>query len=267
MIPGGVVLALVLFAAVAPGFLTHLSPLLMGGNPFGPPSPHHLLGTDEFGRDILARIIYGTRPEVEITVGAVLIAGLLGTPLGIIGGYQRGVVEVMTSSAVNILISFPPIVLAMFVVAFLGPGVLHLTLIIGFLYISVFARLAFAQTVAIRDLDYVEAARAIGDSNLRIIWSHILPNVLGPLIVQASLSASTALLLASGLSYLGLGVVPPTANWGEMIATAQRFLLVDPRFALWPSLALTLTILAINSLGDVLRDYLDPRSRTRASAF
>jgi peptide/nickel transport system permease protein len=265
LLPGSIVLFLVLLAVLVPSLFTHLDPLKMSSDVLSGPMSGHPLGTDGFGRDIFARIVYGARPDMEITLGAVFIAGVLGTPIGMLGSYFGGVAASLTTSAINVLISFPPIVLAMFVVAFLGPGVVHLMLIIGFLYAPMFARLSFTEVVAVRNVEFVDAARAVGCSRMRILALHILPNIIGPIIVLASLSASTALLLASGLSFLGLGVVPPTPSWGEMIANSQQFLFQDPKFLLWPSLALSLTVLAINSIGDVLRDYLDPHARTRAS--
>ena len=256
------VLAGVVLAALAPWLFTRGDPLLMRpAIPFAAPGGPHLLGTDEFGRDILTRLVYGVKPSLEVALGAVLVAGLLGSTMGILGGYLAGAWEYLTMRSSDVILCFPPILLAMLVVGFLGAGVGHLILIIGFLYVPQFGRLAFAQTLSVRQGEYVEAARAAGASTARILRRAILPNVLGPLIVQASLSAASAMLLESGLSFLGLGVLPPAPSWGLMIATARKYMFQTPYYALWPSLALSVTILSMNTLGDVLLDYMDPRRR------
>lgn len=256
------ILAAVMLAALAPRFLARGDPLLMRPTiPFAGPGGAHLLGTDEFGRDILTRLVYGAQPSLEVAFGSVLVAGTIGSAMGILGGYRAGVWEYVTMRSSDVILCFPPILLAMLVAGFLGAGVGHLILIIGFLYLPQFARLAFAQTLAVRQGEFVEAARAAGASAGRIVRRAILPNIMGPLIVQASLSAASAMLLESGLSFLGLGVLPPAPSWGLMIATARKYLFQTPYYALWPSLALSLTILSMNTLGDVLLDYMDPRRR------
>jgi peptide/nickel transport system permease protein len=256
------ILAAVMLAALAPRFLARGDPLLMRPMiPFAAPGGAHLLGTDEFGRDILTRLVYGAQPSLEVAFGSVLVAGMIGSAMGILGGYRAGAWEYVTMRSSDVILCFPPILLAMLVAGFLGAGVGHLILIIGFLYLPQFARLAFAQTLAVRQGEFVEAARAAGASAGRIVRRAILPNIMGPLIVQASLSAASAMLLESGLSFLGLGVLPPAPSWGLMIATARKYLFQTPYYALWPSLALSLTILSMNTLGDVLLDYMDPRRR------
>ena len=257
-----VILAAAILAALAPGFLVRGDPLLMRPTiPFATPGGAHPLGTDEFGRDILTRLVYGAQPSLEVAFGSVLVAGMIGSAIGILGGYRAGVWEYVTMRSSDVILCFPPILLAMLVAGFLGTGVGHLILIIGFLYIPQFGRLAFAQTLAVRQGEFVEAARAAGASAGRIVRRAILPNIMGSLIVQASLSAASAMLLESGLSFLGLGVLPPAPSWGLMIATARKYMFQTPYYALWPSLALSLTILSMNTLGDVLLDYMDPRRR------
>ncbi len=259
---GAVVLGVAVLAALAPGLLTRSNPLQMHpAIPFAPPGSAHPLGTDEFGRDILARLVYGARASLEVALGAVVVAAAVGTTVGIVGGYFTGWWEALTMRAMDVILCFPPILLAMLVVGFLGAGVEHLILIIGFLYVPQFGRLAFAQTLAVREREYVEAERAIGASTLRVLVSTVLPNIGGPLIVQASLATASAMLLESGLSFLGLGVLPPAPSWGLMIATARNYMFQNAYYVLWPSLTLGITILGINTLGDALQDHLDPRGR------
>ena len=249
-------------AAVLPGLFTGTDPLLMHpSTPFAPPGGAYLLGTDGFGRDLFARIVYGARPSLEVAAGSVVVAGTVGTALGVIGGYASGVWETVTMRSADVVLCFPPILLAMMIAGFLGAGVGHLILIIGFLYLPQFSRLAFAQTLAIRQVEFVDAARAVGASSFRILGRAIFPNIVGPLVIQASLSAASAMLLESGLSFLGLGVLPPAPSWGGEIATARNFMYQSPYYVLWPSLALSVTILGINTMGDALLDYLDPRRR------
>ena len=259
---GTAVVAAVVDAAAAPWLFTGSDPLLMHpSTPFAGPGGAHPLGTDEFGRDILARLVYGARASLEVSAGSVLLAGSVGTLLGVLGGYRSGVWEAVTMRSADVILCFPPILLAMLVAGFLGAGVGHLILIIGFLYMPQFSRLAFAQTLAVRQGEFVEAARAAGASTGRILARAILPNVVGPIVIQASLSAASAMLLESGLSFLGLGVLPPAPSWGLMIATARNYMFQTPYYVLWPSVVLSVTILGINTLGDALLDHLDPRRR------
>jgi peptide/nickel transport system permease protein len=256
------VVAAALLAAAAPGAFSRADPLLMHPSiPFARPGGMYPLGTDEFGRDLFARLVYGARPSLAVAAGSVLLAGAAGTAMGVLGGYLAGAWEWLAMRSSDVILCFPPILLAMLVVGFLGAGVPHLILIIGFLYIPQFGRLAFAETLAARRGEFVEAARAAGASSGRILWRAILPNIVGPLVVQASLAAASALLLESGLSFLGLGVLPPAPSWGLMVATARQYMFQSASYVLWPSLALGLTILSINTLGDSLLDYLDPRRR------
>ena len=262
VVTSAAVVAAVVAAAAFPGLFTGKDPLLMHPTiPFAPPGGAYLLGTDEFGRDLFSRIVYGARPSLEVAAGSVAVAGAVGTALGVIGGYWSGVWETVTMRSADVVLCFPPILLAMLVAGFLGAGVGHLILIIGFLYLPQFSRLAFAQTLAVRRAEFVDAARAAGASSGRILGRAVLPNIVGPLVIQASLSAASAMLLESGLSFLGLGVLPPAPSWGLEIATARNYMFQTPYYVLWPSLALSLTILGINTMGDALLDYLDPRRR------
>lgn len=223
------------------------------------PSAQHLFGTDEFGRDLLARTIRGTRTSLMIAVGAATVAALVGTTIGTVGGYFRGVSEFLSMRLVDLLLVFPPIVLAIVVVGLLGSSRLHLTLVIGTLHVAAFARLAYGSTKAVQEMEFVQAARAIGSTSSRIIVRHIIPNILSPLVVQFSLSIGAAVLLESGLSFLGIGVTPPDASLGLMIGRGRGYLYQNPWYVLWPALTLSVIILCANILGDSLRDRLDPR--------
>lgn len=225
------------------------------------PMPGHPLGTDEFGRDILSRLLYGARPTLIVATAATAGATLVGVTLGLLAGYYRGPLEILIMRAADVLLCIPPIVLAMMVVGFLGPSILNLTIVIGVLSTPTFVRLSFAETIRVREMDYVKAAESVGARDGRILLRHLLPNITAPVIVQFSLTMASAILLESGLSFLGLGVVQPTPSWGLMIATARGYMSQAPTYILFPSLTIAVTILAINTIGDTLRDLLDPRLR------
>lgn len=256
------VLALFILVAVLAPWISPYDPLKFDiPNRLTGPSGQHWLGADEFGRDILSRLIHGTRAAIAISIGSATLAMVVGSVLGLLGGYFSGLVELVTVRLADVILSFPPIVLAILVVTLLGPGVATLIFVIGFLYVPSFARLTYGQVLSVKTAEYVQAARALGSGHLRIIVRTILPNVQAPLIVQFSLTVAAATLIEAGLSFLGLGVVPPTPTWGLMIRSARDYMDRDPNYLLWPSLVIVLVILAINSLGDALRDRLDPRLR------
>ena len=225
------------------------------------PTEEHLLGTDEFGRDVLSRLIYGARVSLMVAALSVAIALGLGTFLGLTGGYLGSWWELIAMRGSDVLLSLPPILLAMAAVAFLGSSLFNLTLIIGVLYTPRFARVVHAAVVREKNQDYVEAQRALGARTPRILTLGILPNVIAPIMVQASLSLGFAILLEAGLSFLGLGAPPPQPSWGNMIATARGYMRQAPLLVIWPSITIALIVLAFNTLGDGLRDSLDPRLR------
>ena len=222
------------------------------------PGPGHLLGQDEYGRDVLSRLLWGGRVSLTVAAGSAVIALVVGTALGVLGGYLRGAVELVTVRLMDVVLCFPPLLLALLVVTLLGPGAATLILVLSVLYVPGFARVAYGGVLSVRSQDYVEAMRALGASKARIMLRTVLPNVAGPLLVQLSLVAAAAVVLESGLSFLGLGVVPPAPSWGLMIRGARATMAQAPLLLLWPCLALTLTILALNALCDALRDALDP---------
>jgi peptide/nickel transport system permease protein len=226
------------------------------------PSWRHLMGTDELGRDILSRVIFGAR--ISMLVGASVVAGslILGTLIGSIAGYYGGKIDRFVNVIVmNAFLSFPGILLAISFVAFMGPGIgnLILALVLGG-WVG-YARLVRAQVLAAREKEYVEAARALGASDLRVMVRHILPNIMQPVIVQAAIGMAGAVLAEGTMSFLGLGVPPPTASWGSMLNDGRGHLFDAPHLVLFPALAVMLAVLAFNFIGDGLRDYLDPRSR------
>jgi peptide/nickel transport system permease protein len=218
------------------------------------------LGRDEFGRDVLARLIWGARNSLAVAFASATIACIVGTTLGLIGGWFRGIGEILTIRLADIILCFPPILLALLVVTVLGPGVPTLIAMLSVLYMPGFVRVAYGETLSARGQDYVEAVRALGAGHPRILARTILPNIAGPILVQASLAVAAAVVVESGLSFLGLGVVPPAPSWGLMIRSGRATMEQAPLLLLWPCLALTVTILAMNLFCDALRDVVDPRT-------
>src|SRR5437773_12384801 len=230
-----------------------------------PPKAAHWFGTDELGRDILSRVVYGAR--ISMLVGSSVVAGslLLGLILGSIAGYYGGYVDKFFNVIImNAFMSFPGILLAIAFVAFLGPGIFNLILALSLGGWVGYARLIRGQVLATREREYVEAARAVGASDWRIITRHILPNIIQPVIVQAAIGMAGAVLAEATMSFLGLGVPPPTASWGSMLNDSRSHLFDAPHLALFPALTVMLAVLAFNFIGDALRDVLDPRSRIEA---
>ncbi len=227
------------------------------------PSAQHLLGTDEYGRDILARLVIGTRTSLIIALTSACIAASVGTVVGLLGGYLGGTGELLIMRGIDLLLCFPPIVLAVIVVGLLGASFVNLVIVIGTLYVAPFARIAYGATKVVKEEVFVESARAVGASAFRVVFAHVLPNIVSPLTVQFSLSVSAAVLLESGLSFLGIGVQPPAASLGQMIGRGRSYMAMSTWYVLWPALTLCFIILGTNLLGDGLRDYADPRTRYR----
>jgi peptide/nickel transport system permease protein len=230
-----------------------------------PPSSHHWFGTDELGRDILSRVIFGARISMLVGVGVVGASLLIGLLIGSIAGYYGGKLDRFFNVIVmNAFMSFPGILLAIAFVAFLGPGIFNLILALSIGGWVGYARLVRAQVLAAREREYVEAARAVGAGDLRIIVLHILPNIIQPVIVQAAIGMAGAVLAEATMSFLGLGVPPPVASWGSMLNDARSHLFDAPHMVLFPAAAVMLAVLSFNFIGDALRDYLDPRARIEA---
>ncbi|WP_370048697.1 dipeptide/oligopeptide/nickel ABC transporter permease/ATP-binding protein [Salipiger sp.] len=236
-------------------------------NRFAGPSAGHWLGQDDFGRDVLSRLIWGGRASLFIAVGSAIFAAIIGTALGLLGGYFRGAVELVTVRAAEIILCLPPLLLALLVVTILGAGTWPLVLALTILYTPNYARVVYAATQQVRGLDFVTAQRSMGTHPMKILVRTILPNVLPPLLVQMSLVVASAMVIESGLSFLGLGVVPPTPSWGLMIRSARGAMEVAPLLLVWPSLALAGTILTFNLLCDRLQSALDPRAVTAGGAL
>jgi peptide/nickel transport system permease protein len=223
------------------------------------PSPSHLAGTDQYGRDTLSRIIYGGRTSLSVAFSSILLATLVGSLLGLLAGYYRGWLDVLIMRLTDILLSFPVILLAIALLAFLGSGFNSLVIAIAVVYTGPFTRVARAAVLAIREELYVEASRASGGSDMRTLFITLLPNALAPLIVEISLRLAYAILIEAGLSFLGLGTPPPAPSWGQMIAENRRYLALSPWATISPGLAIMVIVLGFNLLGDGLRDALDPR--------
>lgn len=236
-------------------------------NRFDGPSTQHWLGQDEFGRDVLARLIWGGRASLFIAIGSALAAAVIGTVLGLLGGFFRGAVEIVTVRASEVILCLPPLLLALLVVTILGAGTWPLILALTLLYTPNYARVVYAATLQVRGLDYVTAQTAMGAHPLQILARTVLPNILPPLLVQMSLVVASAMVIESGLSFLGLGVVPPTPSWGLMIRAARGAMEQQWLLLVWPSLALAGTILTFNLLCDRLQTALDPRGITGGGAL
>lgn len=223
------------------------------------PSAQHWLGTDEFGRDIFARLVHGTRVSLKVGIIAVGISIVIGGILGAVAGYYGGKLDNTIMRIMDIFLAVPSILLAIAIVSALGPSILNLMLAISISSVPSYARIVRASVLSIRDQEFIEAARAIGASNTRIIFRHIIPNSLAPVIVQATLGVASAILSTAGLSFIGLGIQPPAPEWGSMLSGGRQYL----RYAWWvttfPGVAIMITILSLNLLGDGLRDALDPR--------
>lgn len=223
------------------------------------PSREHWLGTDEYGRDILSRIIYGSRVSLSVGLIAEAIAVTIGVTLGAVAGYYGGRTDAVISRIIEIFASFPHILFAIVIMFVLGTGVINVFLAIGFVGWTGIARIIRAQVLQLKEKEFVEAARASGGSNLKIIVRHLIPNCLSTIIVVITMAIPSDIMYEASLSFLGLGVQPPMASWGEMIAMARKYLRTNPTYSIFPGIALVLTVLAFNLLGDALRDALDPK--------
>ena len=258
---------LVLIAICAPLIAPHLPDQQYRDSFLTPPmwsaggKPEFILGTDAVGRDILSRLIYGSRFSLLMGAMVVFFAMAGGVTLGLLAGYFRGWIDTLIMRVMDIILAFPSLLLALVLVAILGPGLVNAMLAIALVYQPHFARLTRSAVLAEKNRDYVTAAKVIGAGHLRLMLATILPNCFGPLIVQATLSFSNAILDAAALGFLGLGAQPPTPEWGTMLASAREFILRAPWVVTFPGLAILITVMAINLMGDGLRDALDPRLR------
>ena len=226
-----------------------------------PPGREFPLGTDEFGRDMLSRVIHGSRISLEVGIIATLISSLVGVSLGAIAGYRGGRVDYVIQGMVDISWAFPTVLMTIFLVAVLGPGLMNVMIAVGLVYWGGFARVVRGQVLSLREWEFVTAAHAIGASDLRILARHILPNVLAPVIVMATLMMGDAILIEATLSFLGMGAQPPVPSWGSILSSGRTYLTLAPWVTIFPGIAIMLTVLGFNLLGDGIRDATDPRLR------
>ncbi len=254
----------ILAAIFAPFLATH-DPIVQDlGMRYLPPSAENWFGTDGLGRDVFTRVLYGARISLQVGVSVVVVSSLFGTVIGAIAGFYGGLIDKFLSGYVfNVFLAFPGLLLAIALVAFLGAGQGKLILALCIIGWVGYARVMRGQVLKVREYDYVLAAKALGASDLRILFTHILPNAIQPLIVQASLGMAGAVLSEASLSFLGLGIPPPAPSWGTMIEEARQFFSTSPHVLFFPGVAIALTVLAFNFIGDGLREYLDPKQRTR----
>jgi len=256
-----VFLAIALAAALAP-WLAPFDPIEQHiADAMTSPNATYWLGTDTFGRDLLSRILWGARISIVIGVASMAAGVIVGSALGLMAGYWGGRIEQLIMRSMDVLLSFPTLIMGLLVVAMLGPSMVNLIVAMALTMVPKFARVARAPTIAIKERDYIEACRALGYSDLRIMFVHILPNVIGDILVLASLWTATAIRIEASLSFIGLGVKPPTATWGGIIREGFDNILDAPWISLYAGLAVLLTVFALNLLGDGLRDAVDPRLR------
>lgn len=254
-----VIVLLSLVAIFAPLIAPHDPYLQDVSQKFAKPSAEYLLGADNYGRDILSRLIYGARVSLSVGIVAEAIAVTIGVVVGTAAGYYGGKVDSVLSRIIEVFASFPFILFAIAVMFILGQGIINVFIAIGVIGWTGHARLIRSQVIQLRSKEYVEAAKAAGSSNLRIMLKHMIPNCLSTIIIITTLDIPSDIMLEATLSFLGLGVAPPTASWGEMISTARTFLRQQPMFSIYPGIAIMLTVLSFNTLGDALRDALDPK--------
>jgi peptide/nickel transport system permease protein len=259
---GAAVLLLAIAVALLAPVVAPYNPLKQNlNNTLARPDWTHLLGTDNVGRDVFSRVIYGTRVSLVAGFGSVVIAVLVGGLLGLLAGYAGGRVDNLVMRMMDAVLSFPPLVLALALGAVLGAGLTGVVIALGVVYTPTFARLMRGQVLSITAREYVDAARALGAPGWRIAWSHVLPNATAPIVVQASLSVAFAILAEASLSFLGLGIQPPAASWGSMINAGRGYLQQAPWIVFGPGAALFITVVGLNFVGDAVRDALDPRLR------
>lgn len=255
-------LAIVTMAAILAPIFAPFDPAEITGEFSAPPSLQHLLGTDQVGRDVLSRVIYAARVSLAVGIGAVAISAIIGTVLGLISGYFGGMIDGVVMRITDMFMSFPYILFILVVASIVGPGLTNIILILGVLGWPGIARLVRGNVLAIKQSDYVKASIALGYSTPRILFKHILPNTVAPILIYATSGVAGAILDEAALSFLGLGVQPPDASWGNMLSNAQSISILTDQPWLWipPGIFILLTVLAINYIGDALRDALDPHN-------
>lgn len=261
-VAGAIILLVLVLAAVFAPFLTPYDPTRQSlADVLQHPSRAHLLGTDQLGRDLLARILYGGRLTLFIGAFAVAVGIVVGVPLGIVSGFYRGATDMVIQRVMDLMLAFTSFLLALTLVSLLGVGLTNVIVAVGISTIPRFARLVRASVLTIREISYVEASRAMGAADRRVLWRHVMPNAIAPVIVQATLSMGGTILAAAGLGFLGLGVQPPTPEWGAMLGQGRNYIFSNPAVTTFPGIAIFLAVMGFNLLGDGLRDALDPQLR------
>jgi peptide/nickel transport system permease protein len=259
LIGAGIILVLIFIAILAPFIAPH-DPIEQNlENRLLPPNTEYLLGTDNLGRCILSRLIHGTSVSLQIGVMVVGIAAITGVTLGLIAGYRGGLIDELIMRIVDVLLAFPGIILALAIAGILGPSLYNVMLALAVVGWTSYARVVRGSVLSVKEKEFVEAARALGASEARIMFRHVLPNIMAPVIVMATLGMAHVILAAAALSFLGLGAQPPTPEWGSMLNDGRAFMRTAPHLTIFPGLAIMVTVLAFNFLGDGLRDVLDPR--------
>ena len=259
---GLVLLAVIVIVALFAGQIAPYDPNVQDySSAMQPPSRSHWLGTDNFGRDILSRVIYGAQISLRLGLFGTLIGASIGSALGAIAGYFGGWVDTLIMRLLDVQMAFPGILLAIIVIAILGPSEINVIFAIGIFSLPTFARVIRGSFLVLREQDFVLAARAVGAGSNRILYRHLLPNSLSPILVLSTIRLGTAILTAASLGFLGLGVKPPAPEWGTMLSEGRNFMQLAPHIAIFPGLAILITVVALNLLGDGLRDAIDPRTR------
>ncbi|UAL48360.1 ABC transporter permease [Sutcliffiella horikoshii] len=261
-VAGGIIILFYLAVAAFAPWLAPYDPYEINlDNRMQSPSIDHWMGTDDKGRDILSRIIYGSRLSMGVGFASVLFGAVFGIVLGLVAGYYGRWVDSIVMRIIDVMLAFPGILLALAIISALGPSLINVTIAVGVFSVPLFARIVRGSTLEVKKLEYIDAIRSLGARDITIIFIHILPNILSPIIVQGSLRLATAILSAAGLSFLGLGAQPPSPEWGTMLSSGRDFLFSAPYMALFPGLAISILVLGFNIFGDGLRDALDPRMK------
>lgn len=259
---GGLIILFYIFIAVFAPILAPYHPHDINlDNKLMSPSMEHWMGTDDKGRDILSRILYGSRLSMGVGFAAVIFGAFFGITLGLIAGYYGKWIDSVIMRCMDVLLAFPGILLALAIVSALGPSLINVTIAVGAFSVPLFARIVRGSTLEVKQLEYIDAIRSLGANDGTIIFKHILPNILSPIIVQGTLRVATAILSAAGLSFLGLGAQPPSSEWGTMLSSGRDFLFTAPYIAIFPGLAIAFLVLGFNIFGDGLRDAFDPRMK------
>ncbi|MBH0332407.1 diguanylate cyclase [Brevibacillus brevis] len=261
MVGGCIVIFYIAIALLAPFIAPHDPYEIDLVNKLKPPSSEHWMGTDDKGRDVLSRLLYGTQLSMSVGFVAVFIGAFFGIILGLLSGYYGGWVDTVISRIIDVLLAFPGILLSLAIVSALGPSLFNVMIAVGIFSIPVFARIVRGSTLTVKKLEYIDAIRSLGANDFTIIFRHIFPNILSPIIVQATMRLATAILSAAGLSFLGLGAQPPLPEWGAMLSNGRDFLFTAPHLAMFPGFAIATLVLGFNIFGDGLRDALDPRMK------